>query len=219
MSEGAEEKPAVQSADKSKIILIAAFAIVSTLIIVVCLSLTLYILLKKPAQPKTLIIYADESDPAMCALAREDLEKAIRISKDWTISSLKGKPDVGSEQMAELGDMIMAGRIVRIASQTRCVLIESHRPLCKVRVIEGPMNGTDYWVHRNSLAPADIKERSQGLVLAAVLFRYAVTAVICASVLFFLRVRSVLLMLAGFVIGMLILNLLWATTAAAFMPY
>jgi hypothetical protein len=217
MTNGTEEKPAVQNSDKRKVILIATFAIFCIIVIVVCLSMTLYIVTKKPAEPKTLIIYADESDPAICAVTREDLEKAIEISRGWAVNSFKGKPDTGSEQLNELGDMIAAGRIGRINSQTRCVLLESRRGMCKVRIIEGPMNGMDYWVHKNSIGPAGMKEYPQGVIWALLCFRYVITALICASVLYFLRVKSILTMLVGFIIGMLILNLLWLKIASALM--
>ena len=217
MINGAEERPAVQNSHKRRVILFATFAIICTIIIVVCLSMTLYIVMKKPAEPKTMIIYADESDPSIYAITREDLEKAIEISRGWVTNSLKRKPDAGSEQLNELGDMIAAGRIGRIYSQTRCVLLESSRGMCKVRIIEGPMNGMDFWVHKNSLSSASMKEYSQSIIWALLCFRYVITAVICASVLYFLRIKSVLTMLVGFIIGMLILNLLWLKIAAALM--
>jgi hypothetical protein len=207
MTDEAPEESTVKSPDKLKITLIVTFLILCVLVTIVCLSMTLYLSLSKPTEPKTLIIYGYQTDPAIYGVTKSDLETALELSKGLAISFLKNQ-DTGTEQVNELGEMIISGRIGRIYSETQCVLLESHRSMRKVRIIEGPMRGLERWVYKKSLGPAKIKERSGEFVIVLICFRYLVTAFICASFLYFLRIKSILSMIVCFVISMFILNLI-----------
>lgn len=207
MTDEATEESTVQNPNRYKIVLIATLLILCVLVTVVCLLITLYLSLNKTSEPKTLIIYGYQTDPAIYGVIKSDLETALELSKGLAISFLKNQ-DTRTEQVNELGEMIISGRIGRIYSETQCVLLESHRSMRKVRIIEGPMRGLERWVYKKSLGPAKIKERSGEFVIVLICFRYLVTAFICASFLYFFRIKSILSMIVCFVISMFILNLI-----------
>ncbi len=217
MTDDAKKEPAAPKPGKYTAVLMVIFSAIFLIVIIVSFSLIIYLHTKKPAEPKNMIIYGDMSDPAVYGATESDLERAMELSKGWVGSQLRGNHDAGSAGISEMGEMIMSGRIGEINSQTRCVLLNAHRSVCEVRISEGPMRGLNCWVHRKSLGPAKQYSKEYGIGLMC--FRYVITALICALGLYFLRIKSILLQLLGFIIGMVILNVLWVKIASALMFY
>ena len=217
MTNDAKKEPTDQKPNKYTAVLMITFSAIFLIVIIISFSLTIYLHTKKHAEPKNMIIYGDTTDPAIYGVTKADLERAMELSKGWAGSQLRGDRDAGSERINELGEMIMSGRIGEINSQTGCVVLNSHRSVCEVRISQGPMRGLNCWVYKKSLRP--VKQYSKEYGIGLMCFRYMITALICALGLYFLRIKSILLQLLGFIVGMLILNVLWVKIASALMFY
>jgi len=213
MVNDAEKDDIAAKPSKRTTVLMAAFIAIFLIIIIASLSVVLFLNAKKPAKPKNFIIYGDTDDPAICAATRPDLEKALELSKDWATHTLLGKQDPGIEKINELTELISSGRIGSIYSETPCILMKSQGSMCQVQITEGLMRGQNYWVYKEALAPVQEKKVTVEYALGYMCFRYVITALICASCLYLLRIKSIILQIIGFIVGMYIINLIWVKIA------
>ena len=156
----------------------------------------------------------------------QDLKQAMELSKDWAKSHIKGalsgaaQGDFSQAQESSLkhlysiDQLLSSGRIVRIANETQCVMLDSGWTLCQVKITQGPHNGQRYWVYRNCLSRPSSKEIPEGLfcgfICGSVYLQYFLTAAICCAGIYALKLKSMFMQIVLFVIGMILLNLLWA---------
>lgn len=220
MNANAEVEPsAPKKKDKLHHVLIAM--IVALLVfIVVCISLTVFVIvLRRPAEPRPMVLVHPSDETVPAGLTRDDLEQAIELTKQWVSDSVKGAfsgaaPEQSAGGVYAIQDMLADGRIVSIPNGTRCLLTDSGWKVCQVQVTDGPLNGQHYWVYRNCLGRVSNKEVPEGLfcgfMCASVYVRFFITAVICCVGIYALKLQSVFMQFVLFIIGMVVLNLLWA---------
>lgn len=198
--------------------------------IIVCISLTAYIIIRQgPAEPKRLVLRHPSNEMVPAGVTREDLKKAMELSKDWASDHIKGalsgaaqgdfsqSSQESLENLYSIDQLLSSGRIARIVNGTRCILTDSGWTLCQVQITEGPFNGQRYWVYRKCLSRVSDKEISEGLfcgfMCASVYLRYFITAVICCVGIYALKLKSMFMQFVLFIAGMVLLNLLWARIA------
>ena len=96
-------------------------------------------------------------------------------------------------------------------------MTDSGWTFCQVKITQGPHKGQRYWVYRRCLSRPSDKEIPEGLfcgfMCASVYVQYFLTAVICCAGIYALKLKSMLMQIVLFIIGMLLLNLLWARIA------
>ena len=216
---------------KSKLqgVLIALIFILA-IFIIACLSLTVFLIVNRgPVQPAPMVLYHPSDETVPAGATRGDLEQAKKLAKDWTASAFKGlfrggPQDPSSESMEHLdamGQMLATGRVAAIDNGTHCLLVDSRWNICQVQVTEGPYYGQTYWVYRNCLSSAGDMNAEPGafcgFVCASVYLRFLLTAGICCAGVYLLKLKSVLLQVTLFIIGMLLLNLLWIRLALLLM--
>jgi uncharacterized membrane protein len=204
--------------------------IVLSVFIIACLSLTVFLIARQGPTERRPMVLRHPSDAMVPAGAtREDLEQAMEVSKDWAKSHIKGALNGAAqgdfsearedslESAYPLWEMLESGRIARIANGTRCVMVDSGWRLCQVEISDGSHMGKRYWVYRRCLSrPRDSEVQARpfcGFMCASVYVRYFITAAICCAGIYALKLDSVLMQIVLFVIGMVLLNLLWARIA------
>jgi hypothetical protein len=204
--------------------------IVLSVFIAACLSLTVFLIARQgPVEPRPMVLRHPSDAMVPAGVTREDLEQAMEVSKDWAKMHIKGALSGAAEgdfsQAREeslesaypIWQMLESGRIARIANETRCVMVDSGWTLCQVRITEGSYKGKHYWVYRRCLSRPSDTEIPEGLfcgfMCASVYVQYFLTAAICCAGVYALKLDSMLMQIVLFVIGMLLLNLLWARIA------
>jgi hypothetical protein len=230
MDKAAENQtPARKNRNKVNGILLMLIIVLSVFI-VACLCLSVFLIVRQgPVEPRPMVLRHPSDAMVPAGVTREDLEQAMEVSKDWAKTHIKGALSGAAEgdfsQAREdslesaypLWEMLDSGRIARIANGTRCVMVDSGWSLCEVEISEGSHMGKRYWVYRRCLSrPRDSEVQAGlfcGFMCASVYVRYFITAVICCAGIYALKLDSMLMQIVLFVIGMLLLNLLWARIA------
>jgi hypothetical protein len=230
MNTAAENQtPAPKKKDKLNGVLIMLIIMLSVFI-VACLSLTVFLIIRQgPVEPRPMVLRHPSDAVVPAGVTREDLKQAMELSKDWAKSHIKGALSGAAqgdfsearedslESAYPLWEMLESGRIVRIANETRCVMLDSGWSLCQVEISQGPHKGKRYWVYRRCLSRPSDTEIPEGLfcgfMCASVYVKYFLTAAICCAGVYALKLDSMLMQIVLFVIGMLLLNLLWARIA------
>lgn len=198
--------------------------------IVACLSLTVFFIASQgPTEPRPMVLRHPSDAMVPAGITRQDLKQAMELSKDWAMSTLKGalsgaaQGDFSQEQedslepLYSIDQLLSSGRIAAIANGTRCVLTDSSWTLCQVEITQGPHNGQRYWVYRRCLSRPTNTEVPEGLfcgvMCASVYVQYFLTAATCCAGIYALKLKSMFMQVVLFVVGMLLLNLLWARIA------
>ncbi|MHC5088607.1 MAG: hypothetical protein ACYSOT_03255, partial [Planctomycetota bacterium] len=194
--------------------------------IVVCLSLTLYLVVRQgPAKPRPMVLRHPSDSIVPAGATEQDLERMMELSKDWATSHIKdtlnsaakGEPtrmrDESLEKLNSIEDMLSDGRVIRIANGTHCLMTRSGWKRCRVSITEGPYNGQSYWVYRSCLSRPGNREASGdvfcGFMCASVYVQYFLSAAICCAGVYALKLKSMFMQIVLFIAGMLLLNLLW----------
>jgi hypothetical protein len=204
--------------------------IVLSVFIIACLSLTVFFIVRQgPVEPRPMVLRHPSDAMVPAGVTREDLKQAMELSKDWAKMHVKGALSGAAEgdfsQAREdslesaypIWQMLENGRIVRIANETRCVMLDSGWSLCQVEITQGSYKGKRYWVYRRCLSRPSDAEIPEGLfcgfMCASVYVQYFLTAAICCAGIYALKLESMFMQIVLFVVGMLLLNLLWARIA------
>jgi hypothetical protein len=204
--------------------------IVLSVFIAACLSLTVFFIARQgPVEPKPMVLRHPSDTMVPAGVTRQDLKQAMEVSKDWAKTHIKGalsgaaKGDFSEaredslESAYPLWQMLESGRIARIANETRCVMVDSGWTVCQVKISQGPYKGQRYWVYRRCLSRPSDTEIPEGLfcgfMCVSVYVQYFLTAAICCAGVYALKLKSMLMQIVLFVIGMLLLNLLWVRIA------
>jgi hypothetical protein len=116
-----------------------------------------------------------------------------------------------------MGQLIMSERIVEVSSGTSCLLLESQPTMCKVQITEGLRKGQNYWVYREFVGYPEAEEYTPGGVFASLCVRYLITGFICCVGIYYLRIKSILLQIVCFILGYIVLNLIWVRIVSHFM--
>jgi hypothetical protein len=207
-----------------------ALIVLLSVFIIVCLSLTIFIIIRRePIEPRPMVLRHPSETMVPAGVTQQDLKQAMELTKDWAKSNIKGalsgaaKEDFNQaredslENAYPIWQMLESGRIVRVANETQCVILDSGWTFCQVKITQGPHNGQRYWVYRRCLSQASNKEVPEGLfcgfMCASVYVQYFLTAAICCAGIYTLKLKSMLMQILLFVIGMVILNFLWARIA------
>jgi hypothetical protein len=198
--------------------LIVVFTLVGLFVFVGIFSILLLIVLCQSDEPRQAVLRHPSGETIVAAAAREDLAKAEELAKQLVVSSLKGHPDTGRERIEDMSSLLASRRIVDIDNWTSCQVLESDGPMCKVQITEGFRKGQVYWINRNCVSYAQAAEYSSGYGAALLCFRYIITAVICGAGIYLLRTKSFFLkglvsQIVCFIVGMLILNIIWIRIA------
>jgi len=198
--------------------LIVVFTLVGLFVIVGIFSILLLVVLRQSDEPREAVLRHPSGETIIAAAARDDLAKAEELAKRWVISSLKGKPDAGRERIGDMSDLLASGRIVDVDNWTSCQVLESDGSMCKVQITEGFRKGQVYWVNRECVSYAQAAEYPNEYGAVLLCFRYIITAVICSAGIYLLRTKSFLLkslflQIVCFIVGMLILNIIWVRIA------
>lgn len=217
-----EQTPAPEKKNTLHRVLIVTIAAL-VVFIAVCLSLTVYLIVQRAAaEPRPMVLRHPSGETVPAGRTRSDLEQAMELSKNWTSTYIKGAfSDAGPEELAgaayPIQEMLSSGRIAAIPNGTRCLLTDSGWKVCRVQIADGSLNGQRYWVYRRCLSRDGDTEIPSGLfcgfMCASVYLRYLITAVICCAGIYALKLESVFVQFILFVIGMVVLNLLWARIA------
>ena len=198
--------------------------------IVVCLSLTLYLVVRRgPAQSRPMVLRHPSDSIVPAGATEQDLERMMELSKNWATSHIKdtlnsaakGEPtrmqDESLEKLNSIEDMLSSGRVIRIANGTNCLMTRSGWKRCRVSITEGPYSGQSYWVYRSCLSRPGNREASGdvfcGFMCASVYIQYFLSAAICCAGVYALKLKSMFIQVVLFIIGMLLLNLLWMQIA------
>jgi hypothetical protein len=221
-----EQAPAPAKKDIAHRVLMAMTAALGVFI-VVCLSLTAYLVLRQgPAAPRPMVLRHPSNAMVPAGVTPADLETANELSQDWTSAYVKGlwgggTPEAFVEGLSSIQDMLSSGRIVAIPNGTPCLLTDSGWRLCQVQITDGPLDGRRYWVHRSCLSRIRDTDVPDGLfcgfMCVSVYLQYVITAVICGAGIYALKLQSMFMQLVLFIIGMVALNLLWARIALLLM--
>jgi hypothetical protein len=224
-----EQTPTPKDRRKLHSVMTALLVLLSAFI-VACLSLTVFLIARQgPAEPRPMVLRHPSDAMVPAGVTRQDLKQAMELSKDWAKTHIKGAfsgaaqgdfsqaREDSLEGAYPVWQMLASGRIARIANGTRCVMIDSGWTLCQVQITQGPYKGQRYWVYRKCLSRPSDKEIPEGLfcgfMCASVYVRYFLTAAICCAGIYALKLKSMLMQIVLFIIGMLLLNLLWTRIA------
>jgi hypothetical protein len=220
------QTPVPEKKDKLHRVLIAMI-VALVVFIVVSVSLTVFIIVRQgPAEPKPMVLRHPSDETVPAGVTQDDLEQAMQLTKQWVSDSVKGAfrggtPQDAAEGIYPLQEMLADGRIVSIPNGTRCLLTDSGWKVCRVQMTEGPLDGQRYWVYRNCLSRLGDTEVPAGcffgFMCASVYLRYLITAALCCAGIYALKLQSVFMQIVLFIIGMVVLNLLWARLAMLLM--
>jgi hypothetical protein len=204
--------------DKLHRVLIAMVVLLSVFI-VGCLALIAFVVIPhRPTQPRPMTLQHPDGETIPAGASREDLEQAIRLTKESGIEMLKQNPDAVTQKVDEMGQLILAGKLVELASGTNCLLLESHGSTCQVQITEGLRNGQAFWVPRQYLTHTyKDGQPTMGFCCMSIYLRYLITAAACCAGLYFLKLKSVILQIILFIIGMFVLNWIWVKIAVLLM--
>jgi hypothetical protein len=215
-----DEEQQVKSKNKWHIFLITAIAVLS-LVIIANVILAVFIVSRKPSEPKEAILSHPSGEMLICGAISQDLEQAMKLSKELTKSliseSLKGSHSGDFEQAREniaedaypIEELLASGRIIRVPSGTSCLILESRSLMKKVQITQGLAKGQTYWVYKESVA--NPKKPTTGGYIAVgiwVYARYLIAAFICCLGIYFLRIKSFSLQVMFFIVGFIIVNII-----------
>ena len=190
--------------------LIAAIVILSVFI-VVSLGVSIYIVGRhQPIQPREMVLMHPSGEIVPAGATPEDLEEAMRLSKESAAEFITGDPESGREKLNEMGQLILSGKIAELKSDTACLLLETHGKMCKVQLTESLRNGQVYWVPRQCVSRVRTSQDiPMGFCCGAVYLRYLISAAVCCLGIYLLKLKSVFLQITIFIIAMVVLNLVW----------
>ena len=194
----------------------------------------------KSAEPKEMVLRDSSNETVLVGTTKEDIKRAMDLAYKWGWSALKGDAEAGREKIEDIAQLIMSGRLVEVSNGTSCLLLESGSTICKVQITEGLEKGQDYWVnrkfvgypevlatsptaqpnidHAKSITEPPPEEYTFGWGAIASSFAwYFINAFICCVGIYYLRIKGVLLQIVCFILGFIILNLMWIRIASHFM--
>ena len=185
--------------------------IMLSVFIVASLSVSVYIVSHhQPAQPRERVLVHPSEELVPAGVTPEDLEQAIQLSKEWAAEFITGDSETGREKLDEMGQLILAGQIAELENNTACLLLETHGTMCKVQLTESPRNGQTYWVPRQCVSRIRTgQDIPMGFCCGAIYLRYLISAAVCCLGIYLLKLKSVFLQITIFIIGMLVINLIW----------
>ncbi|MCI0498956.1 MAG: hypothetical protein L0Y36_04655 [Planctomycetales bacterium] len=200
--------------DKLHRILIGMVVLLSVFIIA-CLCLTFFIVARNsPVQPRLRVLVHPDGQTVPGAVTPQDLEQAIRLTKDSGKNLLRQNPEAVRQNLDEMAQLLLSGRLVELASGTDCLLLESSGSMCRVQLTEGLQNGQTFWVLRQYIGRAyEEGGPTMGFCCASIYIRYLVTAAVCRLGIYSLKLKGVFLQVVLFIIGMILLNMLWVRIA------
>lgn len=199
--------------DKTQRILIVMIFVLAAFILV-CVGLIAFIAITRgnADQPRPMTLRHPSGETVPGGLTQQDLEQAIQLAKESGAGMLKGNQDTLNRNLDQMGQLILAGRLVELENEVDCLLLESHGSMCRVRLTEGMRNGQTFWVPKDCVSRGG--EPTMGFCCASIYVRFIVTGAACGATLYFMQLRSFTMQIFLFIIGMIILNLLWVRLAA-----
>ncbi|MBL7214788.1 MAG: hypothetical protein ISS71_03810 [Phycisphaerae bacterium] len=205
----AEKKPPTKSRLHKVLIIIIILLSIFT---AVSLCLIFALAGPTPAQPRPMVLRHPDGQIVPAAATPENLEQAIQLTKEVGAQMLQNDPESVRQKLDELGNMMLSGQLVELPGDTACLLLQADGSRCKIQVTEGPQNGQTFWVPRQCVrrVRANIDGNIPvGFCCGAIYLRYLISAAICCVGIYFLKLKSVFLQITLFVIGMIIVNLIW----------
>jgi hypothetical protein len=195
-----------------------AIAVVLCLFIAVDICLIIFFVGRdKSAEPREMVLRDPSDDIVLVGTTKQDLEQAMDLAKKWVGSAFKRDAEAGREKIEDIAQLIMSGRLVEVSSGTSCLLLESHPTMCKVQITQGLKKGQTYWVYKEFVGYPEEEEYTPGGVVASICVRYLITGFICCVGIYYLRIKSILLQIVCFILGYLVLTLIWVRIVSHFM--
>ena len=127
-------------------------------ILVISMLIVVVLLVKQTGAPRYAILYG--SGGVLAAITKQDLEEAKKVSlqyaKTYIREGFQGASQGDFTEAREnvlqaaypIYELLASGRIVRLPSETECLILKSERSICKVSITEGPQQGRTYWVYK-----------------------------------------------------------------------
>lgn len=198
-------------------VLVAAI-IVLGLFIVICLGLITYLTISQKApEPRPMTLQHPSGEIVPGGLTQEDLGQAIELTRDSGLGAITGNHESVKQSLDEMGQLVLAGRLVELESGSDCLLLEARGSMCKVQMTQGARSGQTFWVPQEYVGKGG--GQAMGFCCASIYVRYLVTAGACCWIIYLLRLRSIILQIIIFILGMVLLNLLWGLLVQRLMQF
>ncbi len=197
-------------------ILAVIIVLLSILIVINAFLITFVFLKSESAKTSEMVLRNLSDDLVVLAATEEDLEQAKDLSKKLMKSAIQGKNQAGQEKIEDMGQLMLSERVVEVGNGTSCLLLESKPRTCKVQLTEGEKKGQTFWVYKEFVYYPQEKVYTVADVFSKIFIRYFITAFICATGIYFLKIRSIFLQIVSFILGCIVLNLLWVRIVSHF---
>ena len=144
-------------------ILVGIIAVVVLCIFVGFIAVVIVIDLRSQSTPEEAVLRHPDKAMVAAGLTKEDLEEAEEKLKEFAKSYVQGavrgvmSGDVSGEMsqarqdLYPIHELLATGRIVIIDNGAKCLILESGRSVCKIRITEGPKKDKIYWVYKKCL--------------------------------------------------------------------
>jgi hypothetical protein len=152
-----KENPSPDKDQRQARLIITVLAAGSFTLLLVMLTIAV-LLIKQSNSPRQAILRG--SDGVLAGATKQDLEKVVKVSEQWAGTyvreSFRGASQGDFTEAREnvlqaaypIYELLAAGRIARLPSETECLVLKSSRSICKVSITEGPHKDRTYWVYK-----------------------------------------------------------------------
>ena len=98
----------------------------------------------QPVQPREMVLIHPSGELVPAGVTPEDLEEAIRLSKEYAAELITMDPESEGKKMGEMGQLLLTGQIVELKNNTPRLLLETKGQIRRVQLTEGLQNGNIY---------------------------------------------------------------------------